>query len=372
MSQKATMDPAPTLGGLAPEQVEAIDAARSRRVERRELLTESITGAAFLIAAVTFWASAGFPTPGLTAVSLGLIGAVLLRIKFEVGEGVTNPVVLAFVPMLLLLPPALVPLVFAAAQLAARLPDVVTGRVSAYRMSFGLSDSWFAIAPALVVAQTGVDPVPLVIMLALAAQLAADFAISALRVWAAVGVGPHWRDYVWVYGVDVLLTPVALLAAVTAREEPLAVFAVLPLGALIAIFAHERKGRVENALQLQSLTEEARARLQSIVQHSSDLIVILEPDGRLRTLNGSVAPIFGAESGDHGSLLDRVHPDDAVRVIDFLAAVVERPPGESAESEWRMRYEDGSYRHIEAVATNLLADGVVNGLVLTARDVEAR
>jgi diguanylate cyclase (GGDEF)-like protein/PAS domain S-box-containing protein len=372
MSQKATMDPAPRFGGLAAEQVEAIDAARSRRVERRELAAESVTAGAFVLAAVAFWMSAGSPAPGLTALSLVLVCAALLRIKFEVGEGVTNPVVLAIVPMLLLLPPATVPLVFAAGQLAARLPDVVTGRVPAYRMVFGLGDSWFALAPALVVAATGVHPAALVIALAVAAQMAADFAISALRLWAAVGVGPHWREYAWVYGVDVLLTPVALLVAVTAQDEPFAVFAVLPLAALIAVFAHERKGRVENALALQRMTEHSRARLQSIVQHSSDLIVILETDGALRTVTGSVAPIFGAETGDHGSLLDRVHPDDIVRVSDFLAYVTSRPHGDSAESEWRMRYDDGSYRHIGAVATNLLADGVVNGLVLTARDVEAR
>src|SRR3954465_259819 len=194
MSQKATMDPAPTLGGLAPEQVEAIDAARSRRVERRELITESATASAFLLAAVTWWASAGFPAPGLPALSLGLIGAALLRLGFEVGEGVTSPVVLALVPMLLLLPPAAVPLVFAAAQLAARVPDVVAGRAPAYRVMFGLGDSWFAIAPALVVAQTGVHPAALVIALALVAQMAADFAISALRGWAAGGGSASARN----------------------------------------------------------------------------------------------------------------------------------------------------------------------------------
>src|SRR3954447_7894252 len=372
MSQKATMDPAPTLGGLAPVQVEAIDTARSRRVGARELVAESVTAAAFLAAAVTFWASAGFPAPGLTALALGLICAVLLRIRFEVGEGITHPVVLAFVARLLLLPPASVPLVFAAAQAAARLPEVALGRSPGYRMIFAIGDSWFAIAPALVVASTGVHPAPLVIALALAAQMAADSALSTLRLWAAVGVRPHWREFAWLYGVDALLTPVALLAAAGAQQEPLAVFAVVPLAALIAVFAHERKGHVENALALHRMTEHNRARLQSIVQHASDLIVILEPGGALRVVTGSTAPIFGAEVGDHGSLLDRVHPDDVVRVTDFLAAVAERPVGESAESEWRMRYDDGSYRHIEAVATNLLADGLVDGLVVTARDIEAR
>ncbi len=345
--------------------------SRPAEAQRRELIAEAGFGGAFLLAAGAFWAAAGFPVPGVMALCLGAICALLVRIRFEVGDGHTNPLVLAFVPMLLLLPPATVPLVFAAAQLASRAPDVVTGRLPARRMILMLGDSWFAVAPALVVAYTGTDPAALVIALAVAAQMAADFAISAMRFRIVVGALPPWRDYLWVYAVDAMLTPVALLAAVTARDEPLAVFAVLPLAALIAIFAHERKGRLENALALQRLTEQSRARLQSIVQHSSDLIVILEPDGALRTVTGAATPIFGAGARD-GSLLDRVHPDDVVRVTNFLAAVVGAPHAESAEAEWRMRYQDGSYRHIAAVATNLLADGVVNGLVLTARDVEAR
>jgi diguanylate cyclase (GGDEF)-like protein/PAS domain S-box-containing protein len=369
----ATPDPAPTLVGLAPEQVEAIGAARGRRVARREVVVEAVTAGAFAAAAGAFWALAGFPAPGgAQALSLGLICAVLVRIEFVVGEGHTRPVVLALAPMLLLLPAAAVPLVFAAAHVAARLPDVLAGRAPPRRLAMMLGDSWFAVAPALVVAQTGTHPALLVLALALAAQIAADFAISALRFYASVGVGPQLTGYAWVYLVDVLLTPVGLLAAVAADDEPFAVFAVLPLAALIAVFAHERKGRVENALALQRMTERSRDRLQAIVQHASDMIVILEPDGALRTVTGSVAAIFGAEGAHHGSLLDRVHPDDAVQVTEFLAAAAVRATGESAEGEWRMRYDDGSYRHIEGVATNLLDDGVVDGLVLTARDVEAR
>jgi diguanylate cyclase (GGDEF)-like protein/PAS domain S-box-containing protein len=225
----------------------------------------------------------------------------------------------------------------------------------------------------LVVALTGTHPAALVAAAAVSAQMASDFGLSSLRFWASVGVGPRaqLRAFAWVYLVDVLLTPIGVLAAVAAHAEPLAVFAVLPLAVLIAVFAHERRGRVANALALQRLTEHSRDRLQSIVQHSSDLIVILDPDGTLHTVTGSVAAIFG-ENAHYGSLLDRVHPDDAVLVADFLAAAAARAIGESSEGEWRMRYEDGSFRHVAAVATNLVGDGLVDGLVLTARDVEAR
>jgi hypothetical protein len=50
----------------------------------------------------------------------------------------------------------------------------------------------------------------------------------------------------------------------------LLVLLVLPLGGLLALFAHERRGRIENALELQRAAQESRARLQTIGRNSSD------------------------------------------------------------------------------------------------------
>ena len=86
MSHAATPDPAPTLVGLAPEQVDAIAAARNRREQRREWIAESVTGVLFLVAAIAFWASAGFPSPGAQSLYLGLICALLVRIKNLLSE----------------------------------------------------------------------------------------------------------------------------------------------------------------------------------------------------------------------------------------------------------------------------------------------
>ena len=67
-----------------------------------------------------------------------------------------------------------------------------------------------------------------------------------------------------------------------------------------------------------------------------------------------------------------MHPQDAALVEAFLHAAAAKAPGEPHDAEWRMRYADGSYRHIAAVATNLLDDARVGGIVVTARDVNDR
>ena len=243
-----------------------------------------------------------------------------------------------------------------------------------------VADCWFALPAAVILAAYGVPTSAIAAALMVAAiavaQIGCDFVVSALRLWGALGLDPRadLRAYAWVYLVDLLLLPIALLAAWAGREVPIAVAAVLPLAILIAVFARERRGRIENAQALQRLTEESRDRLQSIVQNSSDMIIIAEPDGSLRSVSGSIAPIFGedSEAAQHGSLLDRVHPDDVLQVGRFLALAAAKPAGESAEAEWRMRYADGSFRHVSAVARNLLDDARIAGLVITARDVEAR
>jgi diguanylate cyclase (GGDEF)-like protein/PAS domain S-box-containing protein len=372
------------LTALSDEQVGKIEAARARkkrRAERRELATEAAVGVSFVAVAAAMWLLLPHPPlDGALAAWLVAICAILVRVEFEVGEGSTRPVQLAVMPMLLLLPPAAAPLLFALAHLAARLPDVICGRVPAHRALLVIGDSWFVVAPALVLAlvgaQAGSHAEDLVLVLAVLAQLASDFAISALRIWAGVGIGPRSQlhAYAWVYLVDLLLAPVGVIAAAVGRVDPLAIAAVLPLAGLLSIFARERRGRIENALQLQQIAQEGRDRLQSIVQNSSDLILIVGADGAVRTATGSVASIFGEgwEPGSDARMLDRVHPDDAAPVTAFLAAVAAKAHGESHEAEWRMRYADGSYRHIAAAATNLLDDPRVRGIVLTARDVDDR
>jgi diguanylate cyclase (GGDEF)-like protein/PAS domain S-box-containing protein len=348
--------------------------------ERRELLTEAIAASGFALVAGGLWVASSYPAPTWAAVWLGVVCAVLVRVEFQLEEGHARPVMLAFVPMLLMLPAPVVPLVVAAAHVAARLPEVASGRAPARRLMMMVADCWFALPAAVILAAYGVPTsagaAALLVAAVAVAQIGGDFVVSALRLWGALGLDPRadLRAYAWVYIVDLLLFPIALLAAWAGREAPIAVAPVLPLAILIAVFARERRGRIENAQALQRLTEESRDRLQSIVQNSSDMIIIAAPDGALRSVSGAIAPIFGAsaEAAHRGSLLDRVHPDDVPHVRRFLALAAAKPAGESAEAEWRLRYADGSFRHVSAVARNLLGDHRIDGLVITTRDVEAR
>ena len=349
--------------------------------DRRERWTERLVAAAFLVCASVLASTVPAAQVSLPAVAWFVaLCFVVLQIEFEVGEGRTRPVQLVLVPMFVLLPPALVPCLVAAAAVLARLPRSVATRRPFEGLASTTADSWFALGPALVLVLLG-SPDTFwsavgVVSLALAAQLGMDFVTAAIRL--RVGLGIPLRDqlvpFAWVYVVDVLLTPVGLLAAVAGHHGLWTVAAVLPLAALLAVFARERHGRIENARELHRMAEQSEARLQSIVKNSSDLIAILERDGVIRTLTGATETIFGADpvSAVGQRLQQWAHTDDVALLNALLARVADTGRQTSHEEEWRIRRADGTYGYVETVATNLLDDEHLAGIVLTARDVDER
>lgn len=367
---------APRLDDFAIDHIEQARARAAARAERRELVTELAVALTFIVAAVAMLVAAPAIDWGLTAWLTGLL-AVLVLIVFEVGEGNTRPIHLAIVPMLVLLPPGVVPLAVLVAHLPRTLVKVVRGRAPIARLLLPVADCSFILAPALVFA--ALDPAGVwatvgTTALALVALMASDLAISCVRMKVGLGMDPRpeLRGFAWVYVVDACLASVGLLAALAGEAHPALLVLVLPLAGLLVIFARERRGRIDNALELQRVEKDGRERLQTIVRNSSDCILIVGLDGTLSVITGSAAPIFGEEDAEGSPLLAWVHEQDEAPVRAFLQSVATKPVGEPHEAEWRMRYADGSYRHVAAAANSLLDDPRVRGIVLTVRDVEAR
>ena len=119
-------------------------------------------------------------------------------------------------------------------------------------------DAWHAVGPAAVFAFAGAPDPSLSIwplmFAALAAQFMCDAAAGTLRVWLIHGDRPslQLRMMAWVAVVDSALAPIGLLVAIVMAAEPAAIVCVLPLSALLAVFARERDERIRQALQLSS------------------------------------------------------------------------------------------------------------------------
>jgi len=251
---------APVLG-VEPDGDALIEERRARAstpLAGRDSFVTSVSAVAFLVAA----AGLQMAFPGSRHPSVGLLilfvaaYAVASKVEFEVGIGSAIPTQLVFVPMLFLLPPVMVPLCVAVGLLLGNVAGYVRRREHPERALVVVASSWHAVGGALVIALAG-EPAPSwavwpVLLGAVLAQFAFDFGGSAARAWFAFGIAPgaHVRLMAWVYGVDLALTPIALLIAIVAAEQPLALLVVLPLLGLLAFLAQERKQRIDHALEL--------------------------------------------------------------------------------------------------------------------------
>jgi diguanylate cyclase (GGDEF)-like protein/PAS domain S-box-containing protein len=115
------------------------------------------------------------------------------------------------------------------------------------------------------------------------------------------------------------------------------------------------------------------ARFRSLVQHSSDVIIVTRADGTVRFVSPSASRVFGYDPSEmlRHTISEMLHPDDRERAATFFANAAQSP-GVSGPVEWRFRQTDGSWLHAEILATNLLHDPSVKGVVLNTRDVSER
>jgi diguanylate cyclase (GGDEF)-like protein/PAS domain S-box-containing protein len=116
------------------------------------------------------------------------------------------------------------------------------------------------------------------------------------------------------------------------------------------------------------------ARFQQLVRHSSDAVVIVGRDGRIRYQTPSVVRVLGFLAVDlDGASLDRVlHPDALEHVTSYLDQLVNSPPETVRTTEARLLRADDSVIHAEIVGVQLLDNPDVSGIVLTIRDVTGR
>ncbi len=122
---------------------------------------------------------------------------------------------------------------------------------------------------------------------------------------------------------------------------------------------------------------ESEARFRALVQNSSDVISILEPDSTIRFLSPSAQTVLGHDPRTlvGTRLLDLLHPDDEPGARQFMAELASGGPSGTRGSltrEWRLAHANGSWLTVDNVGTNLLDELTVQGLVFNTRDVTER
>ena len=114
-------------------------------------------------------------------------------------------------------------------------------------------------------------------------------------------------------------------------------------------------------------------RYRALLQHSSDMMLLLDDGGNIRFASPSCTRILGYSAHELlGRLyLSLVHPAESAAISAVMLAANAKP-ADARSAEFRSRHADGSWRWLEFTCTNLLAEPGVGSIVVNARDISGR
>lgn len=119
---------------------------------------------------------------------------------------------------------------------------------------------------------------------------------------------------------------------------------------------------------------QSEKRFRSLIENGRDIIVILDEKGFCRYVSPSQERILGYPTAEvlGRSVFELIHPDETPMVAQVFKGVIEMPRIGLGLAEYRVRHKDGFWCILEAVATNLLSEPSVRGIVVNCHDVTER
>jgi diguanylate cyclase (GGDEF)-like protein/PAS domain S-box-containing protein len=126
-------------------------------------------------------------------------------------------------------------------------------------------------------------------------------------------------------------------------------------------------------LLAETTARQNEARFRALVQHSSDVIIVVTTEAEIRYVSPSAAKVLRYEPDRllGLQLTSLLQPEDRERARRFVAEAG-LGHGVLAPVELAFRQPDGSRLQAEVIATNLLDEPTVRGIVLNTRDVSER
>jgi len=131
----------------------------------------------------------------------------------------------------------------------------------------------------------------------------------------------------------------------------------------------------ERAKRRQVETELVRREkyFRTLTENSLDILCILSRDGQFLYASPSIERVLGLGAEElHGTdSFARVHPEDLPLVRGALQEAIENPD-RTAKVQFRYQPKDGTWKRMELIGQNRLADPDIGGLVTNWRDVTDR
>jgi diguanylate cyclase (GGDEF)-like protein/PAS domain S-box-containing protein len=115
-------------------------------------------------------------------------------------------------------------------------------------------------------------------------------------------------------------------------------------------------------------------RFRALIEHSSDIIVILNLEGTILYINPAVEQVLGFKPEERigAKGFELIHPDDMKFLTDSFNTLARDTKSPVIKAELHLRHKDGSWRTLEAVGSNLVNNNVVEVVIVNYRDITER
>jgi len=128
-------------------------------------------------------------------------------------------------------------------------------------------------------------------------------------------------------------------------------------------------------LLLRDVTERRaiQKRYQALIENSSDVILVVEPDGEITYASPSISNVTGTDPTEltGQNAFDMVHESERDEFESIINQLIDNP-GEKIRHEYRTMDADGNWLYMEASVWNLLDNPFVEGIVVNAREITER
>ncbi len=132
-------------------------------------------------------------------------------------------------------------------------------------------------------------------------------------------------------------------------------------------------GCVKTSQETANRTVQNEAYFRSLIENASDIISILEPNGKIRYESPSIERVLGYRPEElvGCNAFEFIHPDDVGAIQEIFTQELSQD-GRTTSCEFRFRHKDRSWRTFEGIGKNLLDDPAVRGVIVNSRDITER
>lgn len=109
-------------------------------------------------------------------------------------------------------------------------------------------------------------------------------------------------------------------------------------------------------------------RFRALIEKATDILYVVDGNFFIQFWSPGAVEALGwtAEEAIGTFGLDFIHPEDRESIVPPDPG---SPPGTAVQFVYRVRHRDGTWRTLEAVVRNHLADPTIDGMIINARDV---